>query len=497
MPDETVAILSDIHDHFDDRLAANGPINESALAMVGYTSFRWATQLDPMWNAYFLGLVLSIADDIERVRLPVADQRVFSYRYSPDAETNRLFSEGAWTAFQTASADRARSSLHVVACDIADFYARVYHHRLDNALRAADAASDIPHRILKLLGTFSNNTSYGLPVGGPAARILAELLLNRVDRLLGVEGVDFTRFADDYYLFVNSPAEAYDALLTLSDLLIRNEGLTLQRAKTRIMSREEFLASSIFAPEGASAVDPTSRRFLTLSLRYDPYSPTAIEDYETLSEQVREFDIAGMLTREIQKSRISTSLTRRLLQAIRFTRPEEKAQIALSLVDSLENLAPVFTSVMRALRELSSELPPEARGEIVQKLRALVEGGSHLAKIDVNLAYMVPVIAEHHTDENEALLAQIFERDVAPFVKRAVILVMAKWGATYWLSDKKTRYAAMHAWVKRAFLLASYGLGDEGRHWRRAIRPSLSPFDELCRAWMERRVTTPGVGFPV
>jgi hypothetical protein len=110
---------------------------------------------------------------------------------------------------------------------------------------------------------------------------------------------------------------------------------------------------------------------------------------------------------------------------------------------------------------------------------------------------MVPVIAEHQTDENEAVLAQIYERDVAPFVKRAVILVMAKWGATYWLSDKKTRYAAMHAWVKRAFLLASYGLGDEGRHWRRAIRPSLSPFDELCREWMERRVATPGWGFPV
>ena len=111
---------------------------------------------------------------------------MFSYRYHPDPGTERFFSDGAWRAFQEESLERSRHKSHVLTCDIADFYARVYHHRLDNALRAVDAQSDIPWRLLKLLNAFSNNTSYGLPVGGPAARILAELLLNRVDRLLVV-----------------------------------------------------------------------------------------------------------------------------------------------------------------------------------------------------------------------------------------------------------------------------------------------------------------------
>ena len=39
--------------------------------MVGYTSFRWVTQIDPIWNAYLLGLVLSIAPAIEAERIPV------------------------------------------------------------------------------------------------------------------------------------------------------------------------------------------------------------------------------------------------------------------------------------------------------------------------------------------------------------------------------------------------------------------------------------------
>ena len=497
VPDDVVGLLVDFHGHFTERLATNGPVNESALAMVGYASFRWATQLDPIWNAYFLGIVLAIADDIERARVPVEENRVFSYRYQPDPVSKRLFTDGGWRDFQTESLRHAEASSHVVTCDIADFYSRVYHHRLENALRAVDGANDIPWRITSLLANFSGNTSYSLPVGGPAARILAELLLNRVDRLLTVAGIDWLRFADDYHIFVDAESDGYGALLTISDLLLRNEGLTLQKAKTRILSSDEFKASSVFAPDGPAGTDPQSRRFLTLSLRYDPYSPTAVEDYEALKEQVQEFDIAAILTREIQKSRISPSLTRRLLQALQFTPAEQKAQIALTLIDSLDNLAPVFPSVMRAIRALADDLSPTDKDAIATRLRGLVEGGSYLTRVDVNLAYMIRVMAMSPSPENEAFLAHLFDRDVPGFVKRDIVLVMARWGATYWLSDKKTRFSTMHAWVKRAFVVASYSLRDEGRHWRIAVRPSLAPFDRITAQWMEGRVAAAGWEIPL
>ena len=51
------------------------------LAVVGYTGFRGVTQIEPVWNAYLLGLVISIGDEIEGQRLPVWDQIVFSYRF--------------------------------------------------------------------------------------------------------------------------------------------------------------------------------------------------------------------------------------------------------------------------------------------------------------------------------------------------------------------------------------------------------------------------------
>ena len=494
---DVVDLLEDIHDHFEERLASIGPINESSLALVGYTSFRWVTELDPLWNAYFLGIVLALAPEIEAKRLPDELGRVFSYRFQPDPTTQRFFKEAGWFDFQATAVEKSRTKPFVLACDIADFYSRVYHHRLENALRGVDGGSDLPHRIVRLLTNFSNNTSYGLPVGGPAARILAELLLNGVDRLLLTKGVDFVRYADDYYIFATSAAEAYSGLLTISELLLRNEGLTLQKAKTRIMSSEEFLSVSMYSGQHASIDDGGSRRFLTISLRFDPYSATAEEDYEELKAQVDQFDIVGMLTREVQKSRVSSSLSRRLLQAVQFVAPPQKEQVALTLVDNLENLAPVFSSVMRALRDMAHELPEPSRQLIASQLRGLVQQDSYLARVDVNLCYLIRVVSTSPGPESESLLASLYERDVAPFVKRDIVLTMARWNAVYWLSDKKSSFAAMHPWIRRAFLISSYRLGDEGQHWRRAVRPSLSAFESLVCRWMEGRVGAPGWEIPL
>src|SRR5208283_2325363 len=95
-----------------------------------------------------------------------------------------------------------------------------------------------------LLSRFSGGVSYGLPVGGPAARLLSELLLNRTDRLLLANKIIFCRFVDDYRIFADSRASAYRALLLLSQVLLADEGLTLQRNKTRILSSDEYVATN-------------------------------------------------------------------------------------------------------------------------------------------------------------------------------------------------------------------------------------------------------------
>lgn len=500
--EEVLDLLDDLHTHFAAWTRTDPPDNAEALAMVGYTAFRWVTQVDPLWNAYLLGLVLSIAPDIERARIPAAQRVIFSYRYETGSDADRLFTDSAWRDFNLRSVELAQVHDHVVVCDIADFYARIYHHRLENALLALKAGPDTPRRIMQILSLFSQGTSYGLPVGGPAARILSELLLNRVDRLLLAEGIQFCRFADDYHLFTNSREAAYDALRFISEKLLQNEGLTLQRAKTRVLTAKDFLTASAFSTtddnpiDGETPEEHAQRSFLSLSLRYDPYSPTAREDYASLSDQIRRFDIVGMLARELSKSRIHSTLARRLLQAIRYLDPIAKESATRALVDNIETLAPVFPSVMRALTEVFDELTPETRNYIASEIRSMLSEHRYYVTVPVNLAYAVRLLAHDPNDANQALLAQIYE--AAPdFVKRDIVLAMGRWQAVYWLSDQRTRYPRMHPSVQRAFIVCSYLLSDEGDHWRRRMKGQFSSFDQLIVTWAAERGTESPTRIPI
>jgi hypothetical protein len=76
----------------------------------------------------------------------------------------------------------------------------------------------------------------------------------------------------------------------------------LQKTKTRIITSEEFLATSELAEENKpeNHEEARNRQFLSLRLHYDPYSVTANEDYDVTSEfqlppKFRTKDCKGLL----------------------------------------------------------------------------------------------------------------------------------------------------------------------------------------------------------
>ncbi len=91
---QIIDLLLDIHSHFRERLAEFPPAHEGALAPISYTGFRWATQLDPLWNTYFLGLVLAAASDIEKARIHASERIIFSYRFRWELGFSRLIQPG-------------------------------------------------------------------------------------------------------------------------------------------------------------------------------------------------------------------------------------------------------------------------------------------------------------------------------------------------------------------------------------------------------------------
>ena len=387
---EVVDLLGKISTDFTQTLAATPPINHAALSPVGYNGFRWATQIDPIWNAYFLGLVLSLASDIETQRISTNDNIVFSHRFQPQDDYT-LFDRQGWMKFRQESEIQAAAHQYVVSVDIADFYGRLYHHRIENELKYVDHDGARTSQIMKLLGSFSQRVSYGLPVGGPGARILSELVLNSTDQLLlsHSAGFKFVRYADDYRFFVDDLEMAYSAIGFLSEKLQRNEGLSLQRSKTRIMTSAEYLTSSLPQdPRPGSAA-----KFLSLHLYYDPYSPTAEEDFDSLKEQLNEFDLLGLLRAELFKGHVDVALTRKLIAALKYMPPIPKEQAVRSLLENLETLAPVLPHVMRAIRENVNELPDSAQEEVHSQIRNMINSGHHLTQVDINLSYMIRVLS--------------------------------------------------------------------------------------------------------
>jgi len=352
-------------------------------------------------------------------------------------------------------------------------------------------------RIMKLLSAFSKTLSYGLPIGGPASRILAELALVSVDEHLYLRRVKFTRYADDYCIFCDNKSDAYNLLVLLSEKLF-NEGLVLQKNKTRIISSNEFRETSgLLDPKlnnrNVSGISE-EQKLLNISIRFDPYSPTAEEDYEHLKKAVNELDIVGILGREVAKTTIDTTISKQAINAIKALKPfaREGAIRTILDTDNLEVLAPVFVMIMRAVKGVYDELEDGGKDFVDKALTDIYDKYFHLLSVELNLSYFIQALSVRNTRRKEEILVELFDQKSSPLIRRQIILTMARWECFYWISDIKQRYSGLSEWEKRAFILASYVLGDEGKHWRQHTKQTWTPMDILVRDWFSERFQDTG-----
>ena len=495
---DTIDLLLEYHKNFQTYLNRYPPRHISALAPVGYNGFRWATQLDPIWNAYFLACVLAIAEEIEKARIAKDQDIVFSYRFESDHVTGELFKRCySWSKFVRRSLELCESYQYVVVCDISDFYPRIGHHRLENALKHVDKQGDISKRIIDFLKNFTNSRSYGLPIGGPAARILSELVLNQIDWLLNNRGIKFTRYADDYHLFSNNRNHAYQNLIFLSEKLFINQGLSLQKSKTRIITAAEFKATSSIREEEdnsdndcivSNVGDVVSPKLLfRFSLAFDPYSPTAREDYENLKEELNRFDILGLLRSELQKSKIHAALTRKIVQAVRHLDENVRDEAIRTILDNSEILYPIYSSVLILLNQVFDDLSESTQIYVLERIRELISNDSVIMRVDIHLAFAIRILSHKQDESSQGLLEQLYENRRSPLIRRDIILVIARWKGWYWLSDLRNRFRELSGPEKRAFIVASYELKDEGKHWRRNNKNEFTPFEELVRIWVSKK----------
>lgn len=483
---ESLKLLEEYHKDLDKALNQSPALTLVKLSQVGYYGFRQVTLIEPFWNAYFLGLVISLAEKIEVKRIPESEKKVFSYRFQWDESKGSLFKETSWIDYKKQCVEYASSFPFILQTDISNFYPRINHHKLENELKRVDSATDVPSRIIKLLSQFSGTISYGLPVGGPAARILAELALNHTDFHLNSRGLTFCRYADDYTIFCNSESDAYKTLILLSEKL-SNDQLGLQKDKTKIMTSDEFIEIHHFLdPKPQDDEDSDDeQKLLNLSIRFDPYSATAQDDYAALKEAVRELDIVGILSREVNKTRIDQTVTKQAINAIKAISEDDQVQAIKILLDqnNLITLSPVFTTIMRAVRSIYDEMNDEGKDLIDNRLLDLFIGDGYLTKIEMNLNYIIQILSLRYSSNKETLFIKLFESETNHLLKRQIIVAMTNWNCHYFLVDVKNQFNTLTTWERRSVINASYFLGDEGKHWRDHIKNTLSNEEKIVRDW--------------
>lgn len=515
-PKESLELLQRIDAKFDLFVENYRPYYEPSLYPASFFGFRWVTQIDPVWNAYLLGLVTAVGQSIEAVRLPVDQGAVFSYRFKPDEKTGFLFDgQIGWQQYQERSLALAKEFPQVVACDIADFYARISHEHVRQALRDAGADPEVTDRILTLLRLLSGGEPYGLPIGGPAARLLSELVLQSVDYLLNIEGIQFCRFADDFHVFASDENDAYQKLMILSEMLFGRLGLTLQKSKTRVMSSQELFATSPLTqvPAMQPGEDEVEEEIedhwtlLKLKIRFNPYSENPKGDYEELRRKLNKYDLLGMLARELAKSRPDPALTRRLIDAVRYLSPENRRLAVQALLEprTLARLYPLLSSLLRTFQylvapptglqeEIEAEAQPgtdpslddETRRKIFDRLIELIRSRSYLMGIPAHLVCAVRVLVHDPQPATSGVLAAAYK--TAPsMVRRDIILVMARRRSDEWVRNLMRNERNLTPWERRSLLIASVRLGEAGRQWRERLAGSFSPMDLLVLEWAEQK----------
>lgn len=476
--DKFSELIFDISNNFETYFRSMPPQFESTLVPVGYQGYRWATQIDPFWNTYILATLMRHAGDLERSRVNINLYRAHSYRISADESSSNIFVDNYnWRSFMLSSYEAAKQAKYVVVTDISEFYRRIYHHKIENALEQI-IPSSIPDNIIKLLTVFSGGSSYGLPIGGPAARIISEVVINQIDQLLYAKGFVFCRFSDDFHIFTNTEEEAHKAIQVLSELLILNQGLTLQKAKTRILSGSEFIAT--FPKHLVPDHVPTSdrERLFSLSLNYDPYSPTANEDYEQLKESLNSIDFLSLLDQELTKSQLHGPTASKLIKALKVTSGKVRESAIITMMNNIGLLYPVFTQLLIVLISIKGDLTEKEYSTVCSKILELSYSSSYIMGLDIHKCFSVRLL-QGFNDYRVRVLFDRWYHNGTPLLRRDIIVAYIAGREVSQLSDIKNRLSNATPWERRAFIAGSYLLKDEGKHWRNA--QTFNPFETFVR----------------
>ncbi len=459
-------------------------VGRSTIVPKGELSFRSATQLDPWDSLILTALIREFGDTIEKKRIPYSEGIIFSYRFEPMLDGTMYKMDADWPSFwERSKEEAARMGGYVAIADVSSYYNQIYHHRLENQLVSAGVPPEAAKSINRLLGNLTQGVSRGIPVGPHATHLLAECVFDPIDRNLLTEGYAFCRFVDDIHIFCKTRQQAQIAFYDLAEFLDKEQKLSLQSHKSKILSAEEFIeyASHIIAE---APLSPLERDIIEIIDRYSNGDRYRNIDFALLSEE----DLAVL-----SQQNLETLLNSYLAHAEpNFTRIRwlfrRLAQVGVPgaiplAVAKLEQFSPAIADLASYLLSARNRFAGDWRQVGEDILHALelpiIQHSEYLTVILLDLFTHLPVL--NHRDR---ILQKYRNDSSSSMVKRKIVRVATVHHAEHWLRLRKGD-SPDDPWLKRALMAgASTFSKDERKFWLHRIEKR-TELEKLIAKWTE------------
>lgn len=203
---------------------------------------------------------LGIPTVLDRFLQQAISQRLslqFDPKFSPTSFGYRP-GKRAHMAVKTAQEYIQEGYVWAVEIDLANFFDRVNHDKL--MVRIARVVKD--KQVLKLIRVYLNGgvmvngvvieTSEGTPQGGPLSPLLANIMLDDLDKELEKRGHRFVRYADDITIYVKSRRAGERVLLSVRKFIENRLNLKVNEDKSTVdcPNTRKLLGFSFFDRDG-------------------------------------------------------------------------------------------------------------------------------------------------------------------------------------------------------------------------------------------------------
>jgi len=446
-------------------------------------SYRIATQLDPLDSILLAAIIYQYGKNIEDRRRPMDEKSVFSYRFNPDDHGNFYKQDYSWNMFWKQCHENSKDYPYAVILDVSDFYNQIYHHTIENQLGESGFPNQIIKWIMRLIESTTAKVSRGIPVGPHSTHIIAEASFIPIDNSISARGYKFCRYVDDIIIFASSKNEARTIILELANILDKQQRLTLQKQKTKILISREFREYCKKMIEDRP-INDLEKSLLNIIRKYSHGNPYAIVYLSKISEaDLMQFNkqaiekIFDDYLKEKEPDFIRLRwFIRRLSQVGHPSAVDYCIKHLDLMIPALSDICHYFVSVSNQQKinwvSIGEELLKLIEHEIIQSNEYFQMSIYSLFNRRTELNHIDKLIKKYNI--------------LSPGLRREIILSCYKSGYADWIRELKEQYYTMDSWSKRSFLISTRILPSEERRFFLKSISQKDILDELLIKWAKK-----------